>query len=72
MRIRQVFAANLKERRKEVGMSQEELADLAEVDRTYVSSLERSVYAASIEVVDKLATVLGIEASQLLERRGRR
>ncbi len=53
-------------------MSQEELAHLAEVDRTYVSSLERSVYAASIEVVDKLATVLGIEASQLLERRGRR
>lgn len=49
-------------------MSQEELAQLADVDRTYVSSVERRVYAASIDIVDRLATVLGVEASDLLKR----
>nr|WP_245181591.1 helix-turn-helix transcriptional regulator [Sinorhizobium mexicanum] len=50
------------------GLSQEELAHRAAVDRTYISSLERSVYNPSIEVVDRLATVLGMEASELLKR----
>ncbi|CAM5775554.1 hypothetical protein LMIY3S_05082 [Labrys miyagiensis] len=49
-------------------MSQEELAHRAEIDRTYISSLERSIYNASIDVVDRLASALGIEASDLLKR----
>jgi len=69
MDIREVLATNLRRRRREVGMSQEELAHRAEIDRTYVSSLERCVYGATIDVVDRLAKVLGVEASQLLERR---
>ncbi|RUX43423.1 XRE family transcriptional regulator, partial [Mesorhizobium sp. M7A.F.Ca.US.014.04.1.1] len=35
---------------------------------TYISALERSVYGATIDVVDKLANVLGIEAADLLRR----
>lgn len=50
-----------------MGLSQEELAHRAEIDRTYVSSLERCIYGASIDVVDRLATVLGIEAWELLQ-----
>ena len=50
-------------------MSQEELAHRADIDRTYVSSLERCVYGVSIDVLDRLATVLGVEASDLLDRR---
>lgn len=69
MDIRKVLATNLRRRRHEVGMSQEELAHRAEVDRTYVSSLERCIYGASIDVVDRLATVLGTDASELLKRR---
>lgn len=69
MDIREVLATNLRRRRREVGLSQEELAHRAEVDRTYVSSLERCVYGATIDVVDRLAKVLGVEASQLLEHR---
>jgi transcriptional regulator with XRE-family HTH domain len=68
MEIREVFARNLRRRRQEAGLSQEELAHRAEVDRTYVSALERSVYGATIDVVDKLANVLGIEAADLLRR----
>lgn len=74
MGIREVLALNLRTLRRVRGMSQEEVAHLAEIDRTYVSALERSVYAASIDVVDRLARVLGVEAADLLRkpRRGRR
>ena len=68
MEIREVFAANLRRRRQAAGLSQEELAHRAALDRTYISSLERCVYAASIEVVDRLARELGIEAADLLQR----
>ena len=36
--------------------------------RTYISALERCVYAAGIDVVDSLARVLGMEAADLLRR----
>ncbi|TGT46305.1 helix-turn-helix transcriptional regulator [Mesorhizobium sp. M8A.F.Ca.ET.165.01.1.1] len=68
MEIREVFARNLRRHRQAAGLSQEELAHRAEVDRTYISALERSVYGATIDVVDKLANVLGIEAADLLRR----
>lgn len=66
MNIREILAANLKRYRRERGVSQEELAHLAEIDRTYISSLERCQYAASIEVVDRLAKALGVQAADLL------
>jgi transcriptional regulator with XRE-family HTH domain len=68
MDIREVFARNLRRRRQEKGLSQEELADEAGVDRTYISSLERSTYSASITMVDRLAKVLGVEAASLLQK----
>lgn len=68
MDIREVFARNLRALRQAKGISQEELAHLAGIDRTYVSALERCVYNASIDVVDRLANVLGVEAAELLRR----
>ena len=67
MEIRDVFARNLRIMRQVRGLSQEELAHRAGIDRTYVSALERSIYNASIDVVDRLATVLDVKAMQLLE-----
>jgi transcriptional regulator with XRE-family HTH domain len=66
--IRDVLALNLRELRQAKGLSQEELAHQAEIDRTYVSALERTVYAAGIDVVDRLARVLGVEVADLLKR----
>ncbi|MHA0336731.1 helix-turn-helix domain-containing protein [Sphingomonas aquatilis] len=71
MDIREVLAGNLKRYRKAAGLSQEELAHRAEIDRTYISSLERCIYAAGIDVVDRLARELGIEAADLLMRSNR-
>ena len=66
--IRTVFAANVRAERVKANLSQEALAAAAGVDRSYVSSLERCVYAASIDVVDRIAKVLKIEAAELLRR----
>ena len=71
MQIREVFARNLRKARHDKGLSQEALAYEAEVDRTYISALERGVYGATIDMVDKLAMVLNVEASTLLERPSR-
>ncbi len=68
MDIRETLAFNLRRLRRTRGLSQEELAHRAEIDRTYVSSLERSLYAAGIDVVDRLARALGVEAAELLRR----
>jgi transcriptional regulator with XRE-family HTH domain len=68
MEIREILAVNLRKLRRAKRLSQEELAHRAKIDRTYISSLERSVYAASIDVVGRLARVLGVEAADLLRR----
>jgi ribosome-binding protein aMBF1 (putative translation factor) len=68
MEIREVLALNLRKHRRLLGLSQEELAHRAEIDRTYISALERCVYAAGIDVVDRLARVLGMEAADLLRK----
>ena len=66
MEIREILAVNLRKLRRARGLSQEELAHRAEIDRTYISSLERSVYAAGIDVVERLA--LDVEVADLLTR----
>ncbi|MGB3471218.1 MAG: helix-turn-helix transcriptional regulator [Erythrobacter sp.] len=66
MTLRETFAANLRRYRKAVGLSQEELAHRAQIDRTYVSSLERCQYAATLDVIEKLAAELGIDPAELL------
>lgn len=71
MSLRDIFARNLRRYRLEAGLSQEALAADAEIDRTYVSALERSVYSASIDMIEKLADVIGVEPSKLLERQSR-
>ena len=68
MSLRDIYARNLRKYRLEAKLSQEALAHEAGVDRTYISALERSVYSASIDMIERLASVLGVEASLFLER----
>ena len=72
MDLRDVFAANLRRFRHAKGLSQEELADAAEINRTYISKLETGVTYAGLEIIEKLAGVLEIEPAELLLRRPRR
>ncbi|WP_069883211.1 helix-turn-helix domain-containing protein [Bosea sp. BIWAKO-01] len=68
MEIREVLAANIRRYRRTAGLSQEELALRAGVDRTYVSAIERCRYSASVDVLDRIARELGVEAAALLTR----
>jgi transcriptional regulator with XRE-family HTH domain len=75
MELRRAFARNLRLSRANAQLSQEELADLADLDRTYVSALERCLYSASLDTIERIATALRVEASELLrmpDRKGAR
>jgi transcriptional regulator with XRE-family HTH domain len=68
MTLRRILARNLKRLRRERGLSQEELADLAGLNRNYVGMIERQENAASVDTVEALAEALEIKAAQLLEQ----
>jgi len=73
--LRQAFAANLRRFRHAKGMSQEDLAYETDVNRTYVSKLEKGVSYPGLEIIAKLANALGVEPAELLmlpPRRGKR
>ena len=59
MSLRERVARNLRRLRNAKGISQEELADRADVNRNYVGMLEREEYAASVDMLEKLAAGLG-------------
>ncbi len=61
-----MFAANLRRLRYEKGLSQEGLAHEASVNRTYLSKLEKGASYAGLEIIGKLAEVLGVEPAELL------
>ncbi len=66
MDLREVFASNLRRLRHAKGLSQDNLAYEAEISRSYLSQLEKGVFYASLKIVGKLATVLGVEPAELL------
>ena len=60
------IAIAVKARRKALDITQEELADLAGIDRTYASQLERAIANPSLTVLCKVADALGAELIELL------
>ncbi len=64
---RSTLARNLRRLRAERGISQEALADLAGLHRTYIGSIERSERNISIDNIAKLAAAFGVAPSKLLE-----
>lgn len=64
--VRTILARNLRLARARAGVSQEELADRAGIDRTYVSGIERGIRNPTITILAKLAGELDMSASELL------
>ncbi|MCB1445947.1 MAG: helix-turn-helix transcriptional regulator [Rhizobiaceae bacterium] len=64
--VRAILARNIKAARKRLTLSQEELAARAEIDRTYVSGIERQVRNPTITVVAKFAEALETTTADLL------
>ncbi len=67
MDIRKKFGKRIKELRQSKNLSQEALAHLAELDRTYIPSIEKGERNVSIEVIQKLSVAFGIKISELLK-----
>ena len=67
MKLREVFAKNLRVLRQQRGISQEVLAHDAGIDRSYISALERSVSAATVDMIERLAEILQVEPAAFLE-----
>jgi transcriptional regulator with XRE-family HTH domain len=67
MDLRQVFAFNLRRLRHAKKLSQEDLAYEANVNRTYMSKLEKGGSYPGLEIIGKLAAVLGVEPAELLK-----
>lgn len=61
------LAQHLRAERAARGLSQEQLAALAGVHRTYVGSVERAERNISIDNIEQLAAALGLDISNLLE-----
>ena len=63
--INQRFGRAVRRRRRELDFSQEELAERAELHRTYVSSIERGECNPSLENIEKLAKALDTSIARL-------
>ncbi|MDO6642095.1 helix-turn-helix transcriptional regulator [Shewanella sp. 5_MG-2023] len=60
------FGAKLRDRRKTLGISQDKLALLAEIDRSYAGRIERGEVNITLEKAYQLAEVLECDVRELL------
>lgn len=67
MKLRKTFAKNLRRIREEKDISQEKLAELADLDRTYIGRIELKNANVSLEVVEKLSQALNVSPLELLK-----
>ena len=67
MDIRRQVGKNLAKIRKDKGLTQEELAFDCELDRTYISGIERGIRNPTVLIIQKIANALKIVPSKLLE-----
>ena len=64
MDIKIAVGKRIKELRNKLGISQEELADIAKLDRTYITSVECGKRNISIINIEKITTALGVSLSE--------
>ncbi len=59
------FGSNVRKYRESKGLSQEKLAELCELHRTYISSVERGNRSISLGNIEKIARALEVEIHKL-------
>jgi transcriptional regulator with XRE-family HTH domain len=72
MDLNEIMAMNLRRKRHDQNMTQEELAERAGLSARYVGAIERGDVSASVTVLGQIAEALGIEPGDLLLRRSGR
>jgi transcriptional regulator with XRE-family HTH domain len=63
---RQRVARHLRSLRSELGLTQEVLADLCGLHRTYIGSVERAERNVSLDNIERMAWAVGVDVSDLL------
>ncbi|QIZ73334.1 helix-turn-helix domain-containing protein [Oxynema aestuarii] len=66
--IKKCFGLGIRRRRRELDISQEKLAELSGLHRTYVSGIERGLRNPSLENIEKLAIALKISIADLFNQ----
>lgn len=69
--VLRAFGFAVKRHREGQGLTQETLAEKADLDRTYLSDVERGTRNAGVKNVVKIAKALGITTSKLMEGVGK-
>ncbi len=64
--LAELFGNNVRAQRKALGISQEHLADLAGLDRSYMSRIERGKVSVTLQKVYQIVTVLECELKDVL------
>lgn len=62
-----IFARNVQKCRKSLGLSQEQLAGMAGLHRTYIGMIERSEKNITLRNIEKIAKALKVEVKDLLD-----
>jgi len=65
LNVKQRFGKAIRRRRRELDFSQEELAERADLNRTYLSDIERGEVNPSLETIDRLVGALNISVAKL-------
>jgi transcriptional regulator with XRE-family HTH domain len=64
--INETFGDKVREKRKSLKLSQEKLANKADIDRTYLPDIEKGTRNVSLTVANKIAKALGVQLKELL------
>jgi len=62
------FGAAIREKRSELGLSQEELANLAQVERSHMGKIERGEHLPNLVLILRLAKALSVKPGLLVDR----
>lgn len=65
--LNKIFGLQVRRYRKKKGISQEELASLSELHRTYIGAIERGERNVSLNNVEKIASSLDVDVIDLLQ-----
>ena len=67
MTINELFGIRVREQRIALNLSQEKLANIADIDRTYLPDIENGKRNVSLAVAEKIAKALNVPLTILLE-----
>lgn len=67
MNINEIFGLRVREKRIALNLSQEKLANMTDIDRTYLPDIENGRRNVSLAIAEKIAKALNVSLTKLLE-----